>query len=453
MDCSWRSKDFGAARQVDGLPNNALEPVAKPEWFGQPRGLTILFLTEMWDQFSFFGMRALLVLYMTKHLLMAQSKASWIYGVYAATFYLTPVFGGIITDRWLTRRASVILGGVIMAAGHFMMASEDLLFVALAAITIGNGLFLPSLPSQIDSLYAHDDPRRKSAFNIYYVGINLGAFIAPIVIGTVGEAYGFHWGFTIAGLGMMIALITYVAGRQYLPPDPGPALLNRNDSAIAPQVVRAGLIRRSVLLISIVGAVVVFRGAYEQLGNTVSLWADQSVDRTIASTMSIPVTWFQAMNPLMVFLFTPVLVARWTQLAARDREPSSIFKMVIGATIVALAYFMIAAAAFWTQRYGGSVSWAWMALFIIVMTVGELYILPVGLGLFGRLAPPGLTATAIASWYFAGFFGNLLAGWLGTLWSTLSHGAFFALMGGVAMVAAGLLVLLVSKVSRAERRT
>ena len=420
----------------------------RTDWFGQPRGLTILFLTEMWDQFSFFGMRALLVLYMTKQLAIGQAQASWIYGCYAALVYLTPIFGGVITDRWLSRRTAVIAGGTIMAAGHFMMASESWLLAALATIAVGNGLFLPSLPSQIDSLYAPDDPRRKSAYNFYYVGINLGALAAPIVVGTVGEIYGFHWGFAIAGLGMMIALATYISGNRYLPPDPLPSKARHAKATVASA---RDLKQRAALLLAIVGAIVVFRGAYEQLGNTLSIWADQSVDRATTATFSIPVTWFQSLNPLTVFALTPVIVARWTRLATRDREPPSVLKMVIGAVVIAISYLSIAALALWTQQQGTHVSWVYLAAFIVVMTAGELYILPVGLGLFGRLAPGGFTATSIATWYFAGFLGNLFAGWLGTLWMPLSHAAFFALIAAVALASAGLLSLSVIRVTRAER--
>jgi proton-dependent oligopeptide transporter, POT family len=430
---------------------NVQTPAQPKDWFGQPRGLTILFLTEMWDQFSFFGMRALLVLYMTKQLMIPQFKASWIYGIYAATVYLTPLFGGMITDRWLSRRTSVVLGGSIMAVGHFMMAYEHLLLPALATIAIGNGLFLPSLPSQIDSLYAPEDPRRKSAYNIYYVGINIGALLAPIVIGTVGEAYGFHWGFAIAGAGMIVAMTTYLAGRRYLPPEPprfGSAALRATNSSPASG---DGVLRRAVLLLSIMAAVMVFRGAYEQLGNTLALWIDQSIDRRLTASFSIPVTWFQSLNPLMVFALTPVFVARWTRMAAQQREPSSLLKMVIGAAVVGASYFMLAAVATWSQNHDGLVGWPWMAAVIILMTAGELYILPVGLGLFGRLAPAGLTATAIATWFFAGFIGNLFAGWLGTLWGPLSHGGFFVIIGSVALAAAGLLALLNPQVSALER--
>ena len=434
------------------MSNASLTPAAGAEWFGQPRGLTILFLTEMWDQFSFFGMRALLVLYMTKHLMLAQERASWIYGIYAAMFYFTPIFGGIITDRWLGRRSSVIAGGLIMAAGHFMMAYENLFLFALGTIALGNGLFLPSLASQIDSLYTHADPRRKSAYNVYYVGINLGAFAAPIVIGTVGEVYGFHLGFAIAGLGMIVAMMTYVLGGRYLPPEPlrRPVASLSGVGTVA-QKPTEGFTKRLVLLIAIAAIVVIFRGAYEQLGNTVSLWADQSVDRRISSNFSIPVTWFQSLNPMTVFLLTPVFVSRWTRLAKQDREPSSGKKMVIGATVIGLAYMMVAVTAYWARARAGGVGWPWMSVFLIVMTAGELYILPVGLGLFSRLAPKGLTATTIAIWYSAGFLGNLFAGWLGTLWTPLSHGAFFSIIGTVALLAALLLAILAPKVGHMER--
>ena len=435
-------------------PSGAASPgvgVAPGDWFGQPRGLTILFLTEMWAQFSFFGMRALLVLYVTKHLLYPQQTASWIYGIYAAGVYLTPIFGGIITDRKLGRRLAVLIGGSVMSLGHFMMGLESLFFMALAMIALGNGLFLPSLSSQIDSLYGQHDARRKSAFNIYYVGVNLGAFAAPLVVGTVGELFGFHWGFSLAGLGMLIGLATYMAGGRYLPPEPGrsasiPAPAPAAKAAAQPE----GLLRRFALLMAVAGTIVVFRGAYEQLGNTMPLWADANIDRALTSTLTIPVTWFQSLNSLVVIFLSPVLVARWTRLAARDRELSSVAKMAIGAAIVGLSYFIIAGAAFWAESHSVKLSWMWLAGQVVVMTVGELYILPVGLGLFGRLAPAGLAATTIAGWFSAGFLGNLFAAWLGTYWTPLRHSAFFLLMGGVCLLAAALLLLIVPKARARE---
>src|SRR5450755_5013821 len=189
-------------------------------WFGQPRGLTILFLTEMWEIFSYYGMRALLVYYMTKQLMIGQEKASFIYGTYTAMAYFTPILGGVIADRWLGKRRAVIIGGSIMAAGHFMMAFEPSFYFALATIALGNGLFLPSLPSQINDLYRPDDPRRGWAYNVYYVGINIGGFLAPLICGTLGELYGWHWGFGAAGVGMLAGVVIYLRFRHLLPKDP-----------------------------------------------------------------------------------------------------------------------------------------------------------------------------------------------------------------------------------------
>jgi POT family proton-dependent oligopeptide transporter len=405
-------------------------------WFGHPRGLSVLFLTEMWEMFSFFGMRALLVYYMTKHLDMDQEYASLVYGAYAAFVYFTPVFGGMIADRWLGRRNAVVIGGITMAIGHFMMASEPLFYPALATIALGNGLFLPSLASQIEGLYRDGDPRSKTAYNIYYVGINLGGFLAPLVCGSLGEWYGWHWGFAAAGLGMVLSVVIYLAGRRYLPPEPP----RRERVATRPPVDRA-VIDRFMLLIGIAAIVVVFRGAYEQTGNTIALWADQGVDRHLGDWV-IPMTWFQAINSLVVFAFTPLLVARWARLARRGVETPWLDKMAFGAFIVGASFLMLAAVEAWCAAHGTRASWLWLFAFFVLLTTGELYILPVGLGLFGRMAPEGFRATSIATWFFAGFFGNLLAGALGTLWSQLTHAWFFTLIAAVAGVSASLLYML-----------
>jgi proton-dependent oligopeptide transporter, POT family len=405
-------------------------------WFGHPPGLTILFLTEMWEMFSFFGMRALLVYYMTKRLDIHQEAASLIYGVYAAFVYFTPVFGGMVADRWLGKRRAVILGGATMALGHFMMASEALFYPALATIALGNGLFLPSLASQIEGLYRQGDPRSKSAYNVYYVGVNLGAFVAPLVCGFLGEAYGWHWGFAAAGVGMLLSLVIYIGGARHLPME----YVRIADVAqrTRPPLDRATW-QRLFFLAGIAAIVVVFRGAYEQVGNTIALWADEGVDRHITAAWSIPMTWFQSLDPLVVFAATPLLLAHWSRLAKRGIETPWLRKMSFGAAAVGVSYLMLAAVAVWSEAHGTRAHWAWLAGWFVLMTLGELYILPVGLGLFGRMAPDGLRATCIAMWFFAGFFGNLLAGALGTLWGRLSHGGFFVLIGAVAGVAATLL--------------
>jgi proton-dependent oligopeptide transporter, POT family len=411
-------------------------------WFGQPRGLTILFLTNMWEQFSYYGMRALLVYYMTKELLLGQQWSSLVYGTYTACAYFTPILGGVIADRLLGRRRAILIGGTIMAAGHFMMTFEPLLYPALATIALGNGLFLPSLPSQIDSLYTAEDPRRGWAYNVYYVGVNVGGFLAPIVCGTLGETLGWHWGFGAAGVGMAAGLAIYVWGQRYLPPEPPRTRIAAGERS-------RGFDRRMVIaLVAVAAAVTVFRGAYEQVGNTVALWTDTGVDRR-AGGWIIPMTWFQALNSLFVMLFTPPLLAWWRSRADRGLVQSSARRMAVGAAIVALSYALLALLA---RFHDHAVGWPWLVLFFVTLTLGELFILPTGLGLFARLAPPGLGATTVAAWFLAIFTGSLTAGLVGTLWSRLDPAGYFMVLAGIAIIAAVALRLLDPFVSAVELR-
>ncbi len=410
-------------------------------WFGQPRGLTILFLTEMWEQFSYYGMRALLVYYMTKQLMIGQQMSSLIYGTYTSMAFFTPIIGGIISDRWLGKRRAVIIGGSTMALGHFMMTFEPLFYPALATIALGNGLFLPSLPSQINDLYKPDDPRRGWAYNVYYVGINVGGFLAPLVCGFLGETYGWHWGFGAAGIGMLLGLVVYVAGGKYLPEQ-----RRVPRAAVKAQAVRNG--KATVMLLLGVGlAVTIFRGAYEQVGNTVALFADAGIDRATA-LMTIPMTWFQALNPMFVILMTPALLAWWSRRAKAGRDASSMQKMATGALIVAASYLLLAVAA-WVAG-SGQASWLWLLAYFVVYTLGELFILPTGLGLFARLAPPSMGATTVAAWFLAIFTGSMTAGIVGTLWSRMSHPVYFVLLAVIASLAAALLLALDRETRRIE---
>jgi POT family proton-dependent oligopeptide transporter len=410
-------------------------------WFGQPRGLTILFLTEMWEQFSYYGMRALLVYYMTKQLLIGQQMSSLIYGTYTSMAFFTPIIGGIISDRWLGKRRAVIIGGGTMALGHFMMTFEPLFYPALATIALGNGLFLPSLPSQINDLYRPDDPRRGWAYNVYYVGINVGGFLAPLVCGFLGETYGWHWGFGAAGVGMVLGLVVYVCGGKYLPEQ---GRIKRVATQAAP--ISNG--RATVLLLLGVGlAVTIFRGAYEQVGNTVALFADAGIDRATA-LMTIPMTWFQALNPMFVILMTPALLAWWSRRAKAGRDASSMQKMATGALIVAASYLLLALAAY--DAGSGQASWLWLLVYFVVYTLGELFILPTGLGLFARLAPPSMGATTVAAWFLAIFTGSMTAGIVGTLWSRMTHPVYFVLLAAIAGAAAALLLALDRETRRIE---
>jgi proton-dependent oligopeptide transporter, POT family len=403
---------------------------AQPSWFGQPRGLTVLFLTNMWEQFSYYGMRALLVYYMTKQLLIGQAQSSFIYGAYTACAYFTPIVGGVIADRYLGKRRAVIIGASIMALGHFMMAFEPLFYAALAAIALGNGLFLPSLPSQVGDLYKRDDPRRSWAFNVYYVGINIGGFLAPLICGTLGELYGWHYGFGAAGVGMVAGLLIYLFGQRHLPAEQ-PRQVHANDEA------RPGFDRHTILVLVAIGlSVTVFRAAYEQVGNTVALWADSGVNRA-AGSFEIPMTWFQSLNPLFVMLLTPPLLAYWRRHSHKDTRATLIRRMALGALIVSASYLLLSVVA--AVSGTAAAGWTWLAMFFLVFTFGELFILPTGLGLFARLAPPHLGATTVASWFLVIFSGSLSAGLVGTLWSRFEPSGYFLMLAVIAAISAAML--------------
>ncbi len=335
--------------------------------FGHPRGLAYLFATEMWERFSYYGMRALLVLYMVKYLLdpqrtasviglasfktmletifgplATQPLASQIYGFYTGLVYLTPIFGGLLADRVLGQRRTVIIGATLMAIGHFMMAFEQLFLFALGFLILGNGAFKPNISTQVGSLYRPGDRRRDRAFSIFYVGINLGAFLAPLVCGTLGEEIGWHYGFAAAGVGMTIGLIIYLSAAPYLPED---ALVKR---APLQQPLDRASWQSIIALLLLFAPVSLFWATYEQQGNTIALWADQFTDRRFLGG-EIPVTWFQAFNPFMIFAFTPIIVAFWRWQG--HREHSTITKLAIGCLLNALAYLVMVAAA-WSADGG-----------------------------------------------------------------------------------------------------
>jgi POT family proton-dependent oligopeptide transporter len=320
-----------------------------------------------------------------------------------------------------------------MACGHFMMAFESLFFPAMVAIAIGNGLFLPNLPSQVGALYGRQDPRRAGAYNIYYVGINLGAFLAPLVCGTVGELYGWHYGFGCAGVGMCLGLAIYLLGSRHLPRDDREV----TDEAVVhePEVDSRW---KMLVLLAVGAAVVLFRSAYEQTGNTLAVWTDASLDRA-AFGWTIPATWFQSLNPMFVFLLSPLVVAAWNRRAVTQHVPTALRRMALGALGVAASFVLLAAVIRIDAQHARLTHWSWLVVFFVVFTLAELYILPVGLGLFARLAPRRFGATTIAAWFLAAFAGNLLSGVVGTWWERMTPEAFFLATAGIALASFAML--------------
>jgi proton-dependent oligopeptide transporter, POT family len=408
--------------------------------FGHPKGLVVLFLTEMWERFSYYGMRALLVYYMIKQLAFTQGQASQIYGLYTGFVYFTPLLGGIIADRIIGQRRAVILGALLMAFGHFFMAFEPLFFPALVFLIMGNGFFKPNISTQVGSLYSAGDPRRDRAFSIFYVGINLGAFFSPFVCGTLGERYGWHYGFGAAGVGMILGLIVYLAGQHWLPSAETQRELHEQSPPEAPEN-EAG--NRILVLIAICLASVAFWAAYEQQGNTLALWADADTDRHIFG-WEFPASWFQSLNPLLIFLLTPILTRIWAWQSRRNTEPSAVSKMAIGCLLVASSFLVLVPAAILQAEYRTPVSFFWLVFFSLLLTIGELYLSPIGLSLVTKLAPARMVSMMMGVWFLSSFFGNYAAGFLGHYWEKISKDLFFLMMAAIAL-AAGIAIALIRK--------
>jgi POT family proton-dependent oligopeptide transporter len=427
---------------------------------GHPAGLFVLFFTEMWERFSYYGMRSLLVLYMVDHLFVhpdvgqrvlgfdlvkggleavfgpmgLQPLSSQIYGIYTALVYLTPFFGGMLADRVVGRRRAVILGGVLMAIGHFMMAVESLFFPALLFLILGNGAFKPNISTQVGSLYPPGDPRRDRAFTIFYMGINLGALFSPLVCGTLGQRLGWHYGFGAAGVGMVAGLCLYLFGQNTLAPD---LLTETAGRARERKPLTNDEWKRVWALVLLCALNIIFWGIYEQQGNTLQLWADRNTNWNFLG-LDIPSTWFQAFNPLLIFLLAPLLNLFWSRQSRRGSEPSNIGKMALGCFLAGASFLLMILAAHSTGPEDRR-SIAWLVGTVFILTIGELYLSPIGLSLVTKAAPARIVSMMMGVWFLSSFFGNYFSGFLGTFWERMPHGAFFLLLtvlgisGGIAI--------------------
>jgi proton-dependent oligopeptide transporter, POT family len=437
---------------VSATRTDIIEPVAIAggrEILGHPIGLFILFFTEMWERFSYYGMRALLILYMTDHLIrnaMAgqyilgfasiksvleaafgpmtiQPFSSQIYGLYTGLVYFTPFFGGILADRILGQRKSVFIGGVLMAIGEFLLMSETMFFIGLFFLIIGNGCFKPNISTQVGGLYKQGDPRRDGAFTIFYMGINLGAFFSPLVCGTLGQVYGWKYGFMAAGIGMVLGLIFYTWGQKFLAAD---NVVRTSTGEVQHQPLTTKEWKGIFGLVVLCILNIVFWGVYEQQGNTIQLFADRNTDWVIFG-WAMPSTWFQSFNPLFIFTLAPLLNIFWAWQAKRKKEPTSIIKMAIGAVLLGLGFIpliLVTRGLSETQK----ISFLWLAGGTLIYTIGELYLSPIGLSLVTKVAPARLVSMLMGMWYLSSFFGNYLTGYLGTYYEKMSRDSFFLML-------------------------
>lgn len=442
---------------------------------GHPKGLYVLFFTEMWERFSYYGMRAILVLFLTKQLMMDKAFSSEIYGSFTGLVYLTPIIGGYMADRYWGNRKSIIVGGFLMAIGQFMLffsgmaSNEFLTYAALGVLVFGNGFFKPNISTMVGQLYPENDQRIDSAYTIFYMGINLGAFLAPLVCGWLGENIAFKWGFFAAGVGMLISTFSFIwlKNKYLLSPsgdqigvEPNNARLKEGESNVESKVdnKQLGIISLGSLLLfllfnqvlgfDVFGAiifafaisipatiifdhsltktekdriwvifisaffVIFFWSAFEQAGASLTFFADEQTDRMIFG-WEMPASWFQSFNAAFIVIFAPAFSAMWLRMG--DRQPSSPKKQAFGLALLALGYLYIA---FGVNGAGADekVSMMWLTVLYLLHTFGELCLSPIGLSMVNKLAPARLASLLMGVWFLANATANKFAGMLSALY-------------------------------------
>ncbi|MBX3191114.1 MAG: peptide MFS transporter [Labilithrix sp.] len=360
-------------------------------------------------------------------------NASVLYGWYTGLVYLTPVLGGLIADKYLGQKRSVFVGGTLMALGQFVLfGSEAAFFIGLMLLIIGNGFFKPNISTQVGNLYPPGDPRRDGAFTIFYMGINLGAFICNFICGSLAAAYGWRYGFMAAGIGMCIGMVVQLVGQKTLAPDTRQQQKAEGGKAAAAE--KSGSLTKSewkrvYALIILCALNIVFWAVYEQQGNTMQTWADE---KTIWPSWASS-TWFQSVNPAFIFLLAPLFDRLWTWQNKRGKEPSSVAKMAIGCFVVGGSFIVMVIGAKLIGSGKGTVFWPIFCT--LLLTVGELYLSPIGLSLVTKVSPVRIVSLMMGMWFLSSFFGNILSGYIGQLYTTMSGEIFFLLLMALGIAA------------------
>ncbi|MGH9626835.1 MAG: peptide MFS transporter [Bryobacteraceae bacterium] len=489
------------------MPREALTATASGDrdtgFFGHPRGLATLFFTEMWERFSFYGMRALLILFMTASVAEGGlgfdvSKAGAVYGLYTAMVYLSALPGGWLADKLIGQRRAVLYGGVLISAGHFSMATPQIgfFYAGLALIVLGTGLLKPNVSAIVGQIYSLDDNRRDAGFSIFYMGINIGAFVSPLVCGYVGQRIDWHYGFGIAGIGMVIGLIQYTLGGKYLG-EAGLRSLDAGDTGASKRILLIGLVGSTVVISAVVllatqgvitakqiadasGVLLVvvvlvffvwlfssgswnseerkrlyvifllfvaaslFWAVFEQAGSTLNLFAERDT-RNMIFSYDFPASWFQSINSLFIITLAPVLA--WIWISLRSKDPSSPIKFSFGLLFAGLGFVVMIGASL-VAASGVQVSPMWLVLTYLLHTIGELCLSPVGLSAMTKLAPAGVAGLMMGVWFLSSSVGNYAAGRLAALYESLPLFLLFGAVGGTAICAALALFLFSKPIER-----
>jgi POT family proton-dependent oligopeptide transporter len=434
-------------------------------FLGHPKGLGYLGFTEACERFSYYSMQTLLVLYMVNYLLLpgrmetvigldwlqahvyhgiaGQPLASAIFGTYTALVYLTPIFGGIIADKWLGRNTTLIIGGVLMAIGHFLMAIQPAFLFALLALLLGVGAFKGNIASQVGALYGPKDLRRAMAFQIFYIFINVSVIVAPLISGTLGQKVGWHYGFGCAGVVMVLGLIIYLSGRRWLPTEERPM---RGEARVREKLSKNDwmCVLYLVILIPVLAIALLTN---QEIFNAYLVWGDQQFDLTALNNTS---SWLITVDAALSFSMLVAVAAFWKWWSLNHREPDEISKMIIGSLFTiagGLCLFMAAL----TQPAGGKIPLFWPIMFHLLNSIGFAHILPISLALFSKIAPKQINATVIGLYYLAFFIANAVVGWVGGLYSSLPTTTFWLIH--VASASFGLVAFAVFKMALGKRMT
>jgi POT family proton-dependent oligopeptide transporter len=433
-------------------------------FLGHPKGLGFLGFTEACERFSYYSMQTLLPLYLVNYLLepqrmdaviglrwlqahiyhgiSGQPLESAIFGTYTALVYATPIIGGIIADKWVGRNTTLIIGGILMAIGHFLMAIESAFVLALFALVLGVGAFKGNIATQVGALYGPNDLRRAMAFQIFYIFINASVIVAPLISGTLGQKVGWHYGFGCAGVVMVLGLIIYLAGRRYMGADPAPVA--RNAPTPRERLTRGDWVCVVYLLI-LIPVLAVSLLTNQEIYNAYLIWGDKHFDLTLLNNTS---SWLVTVDAAVSVTMLVAVAAFWKWWSVNHREPDEISKMIIGSLFTiagGLCLFMGAL----TQPADGKISLAWPMAFELMNSIGFAHVLPVSLALFSKLAPKSIGATVIGLYYLAFFIANKVVGRVGGLYSSLPTTTFWLIH--VASAAVGLVAFAIFKIVLGKR--
>ncbi len=432
---------------------DSLQYQKQKELFGHPIGLYILFFTEMWERFSYYGMRAILVLYLVAESSGGNPGLGWtnaealsVYGWYTMFVYVASIPGGWIADKFLGQKQSVLVGGILLVAGHGILSLEHMwaFYTGLGLIVAGVGMLKPNISTMVGGLYKPGDIRRDKGFTIFYIGINVGAFLSSIIVGYVGERYGWHYGFGLAAIGMALGLIQYIAGQKHLK-----YVGNNTNKSIDPEE-KAAMKRplnkiekdRMIVLFISFLLVIVFWGAFEQAGGLMNIYASEKTNRMLMG-WEVPASWFQSLNALFIIIFGTIVAGFWAKRKLKGKVSTSLFKMAFGLIIMGSGFFFMTGAAAQYQIEGSSAMY-WLVLAYLLHTIGELCLSPVALSYITKLAPLKYASLMMGIYFAMTGFGNKVAGLLGESASNLGEYTVFT---GIAVfcILFGVLVLVVRK--------